>query len=219
MAAIPCSFDLIASTLQTFGLIWINVQIFQMLRGPCVIFSAIFSMIRLDRRISATEWVRIMLVVIALVIIGLASTQIPSGDDDDESESARAGQRLLGVLLVTASEFVQAGQAVTEQFVLPDLNLPALEVVGLEGILRCILTVIIGFLFALIVSGRDPSPLGSSLENSMNSFLQLGHGKTAGISDVFVIAVLGLNMFSMLVTSQRGAINGTVIGSARTILV
>ena len=45
IVSIPSSFDLFASTLMTFGLIYINVSIFQMLRGSMVIFSAILSII------------------------------------------------------------------------------------------------------------------------------------------------------------------------------
>jgi drug/metabolite transporter (DMT)-like permease len=216
--SIPCGFDLIASTLQTFGLIWINASIFQMLRGSCVIFSALFSMIFLRRRIIPAEWLGIVIVVIATVIIGVASVLMPS-NDEDESSHATGTQKLFGCLLVVASEVVQAGQIVTEQFLLHDLNMPALEVVGWEGIWGCILMVLLAFPFALIIPGKDPSPLGNSLENFMDSFMQLGNGKVAGVSVLFVVAVLGLNMFGMLVTSSSEAVNRTLLESVRTILV
>ena len=35
---LPCSFDLVASTIMTFGLIYISVSVFQMLRGSMIIF-------------------------------------------------------------------------------------------------------------------------------------------------------------------------------------
>jgi drug/metabolite transporter (DMT)-like permease len=217
--SIPCAFDLFASTLQTFGLIYINASIFQMLRGSMVVFSAILCMVFLHRKIIAVEWFGIGLVVVALVIIGLASVWMPTGDDDDSSSTSTTSQKLLGSLLVVASEIVQAGQIVVEQFVLHDLNMPALEVVGWEGIWGCVMMVLVAFPFALIIPGNDPSPLGSSLENFIDSFMQLGNGKVAGISAIFVVAVLGLNIFGMLVTSSSEAINRTLMEAARTVLV
>ena len=35
---LPCVFDLVASTMMTFGLIYISVSVFQMLRGSMIIF-------------------------------------------------------------------------------------------------------------------------------------------------------------------------------------
>jgi drug/metabolite transporter (DMT)-like permease len=218
MVAIPCAFDLIASTLMTFGLIWINASIFQMLRGSMVIFSAIFSIIFLKKRIIPAEWFGICLVIVALVIIGLAAVWMPSSDDDS-ADSATTSQKLIGSFLVIAAQIVQAAQIVVEQFVLHDLSMPALEVVGWEGIWGFIMMLLLAFPFALIIPGKDPSPLGNSLENFMDSFMQLAEPKVAGICVGFIIAVLGLNIFGMLVTSHTNAINRTLMEAARTILV
>jgi drug/metabolite transporter (DMT)-like permease len=219
MVAVPCAFDLIASTLMTFGLIWINASIFQMLRGSMVIFSAVFSIVFLKKRIIPAEWFGICLVIVALVIIGLSAVWMPSGDDGDSADSATTGQKLAGALLVIAAQIVQAAQIVVEQFVLHDLSMPALEVVGWEVIWGFVMMILLAFPFALIVPGKDPSPLGNSLENFIDSFMQLAEPKVAGICVGFIIAVLGLNMFGMLVTSHTNAINRTLMEAARTILV
>jgi drug/metabolite transporter (DMT)-like permease len=43
LIAIPATFDLLATTLMTFGLIYISVSIMQMLRGSMIIFSGLLT--------------------------------------------------------------------------------------------------------------------------------------------------------------------------------
>jgi len=224
IAAIPSSFDLFASTLMTFGLIYINVSIFQMLRGSMVIFSAILSIIFLHRHIKGYEWFGITICVIALIMIAIAGIYIPPyGNDDDSGSSSNkssTGTKIMGSLFVIGSQLIQAGQIVTEEFILKDINMPALEIVGWEGIWGFILMIVVAFPFAFICPGDDPSPLGGSLENFMDSFHQLFHSGTIAITCViFVVAVLAYNIFGMLVTSQSSAIFRTILEAARTILI
>ena len=52
--AVPAMFDLVASTMMTYGLIYVSVSIFQMLRGSMVIFSTVLTRIFLPgRRVSS----------------------------------------------------------------------------------------------------------------------------------------------------------------------
>lgn len=224
--AIPSAFDLFASTLMTFGLIYINASIFQMLRGSMVIFSAILTIIFLRRRIPCYRWFGICITIVALVMIGYAGVYVPSvtaDDDNSESETNHnysSGQKLFGALLVILSQLVQAGQIVVEEYVLRNVNMPALEIVGWEGIWGLIMMVLVAFPFAFIVPGDDPSPMGTSLENFMDSFIQLfSSGAVFLTSFIFVLAVLAYNMFGMLVTSHSSAVNRTILEAARTVLI
>lgn len=221
--AIPSAFDLFASTLMTFGLIYINVSIFQMLRGSMVIFSAILTIIFLKKKIPCYRWFSICITIIALVMIGFAGIYIPSVSDkneEDDSKKFSSGQKLFGAILVILSQLVQAGQIVIEEFVLKNVNMPALEIVGWEGIWGLVMMVLVAFPFAFIVPGQDPSPLGHSLENFMDSFTQLFSSKSVFlVSIIFIIAVLAYNMFGMLVTSHSSAVNRTILEAARTVLI
>lgn len=156
MVAIPSSFDLFASTLMTFGLIYINVSIFQMLRGSMVIFSVIFSIIFLKRKIKGYEYFGVALTIIALLMIGTAGIYIPEykseGSSDEDTKSS--GQKIMGSLLIIASQAVQAGQIVVEEYVLKDVNMPALEIVGWEGIWGFVMMIFIAYPFAFIVPGE-----------------------------------------------------------------
>jgi drug/metabolite transporter (DMT)-like permease len=219
ITSIPSIFDLIASTLMTFGLIYINVSVFQMLRGSMVIFSAILSIIFLKRHIHAYEWFSIGITTIALVCIGTAGIFIPTVGQTEEEEFT-ASQKFLGCVLVILSQLVQAGQIVTEEFILKDINMPALEIVGWEGILGLVMMILIACPFAYICPGSDPSPLGGSLENIFDSFHQLFHSsEVALIASIFLVAVMLYNIFGMLVTSISSAVNRTILEAVRTLLI
>lgn len=69
---VPAVFDMIATTLMTFGLVYINVSIMQMLRGAMVVFATLFNMCCLKRKIRAYQWVSVLLTVIALFLVGLS---------------------------------------------------------------------------------------------------------------------------------------------------
>jgi len=219
MASIPSSFDLFASTLMTFGLIYINVSVFQMLRGSMVIFSAFLSIIFLNRHIHPYEWCAIIITIIALVCIGTAGIYIPQVGDTEENHYTNY-QKFIGCLLVVLSQLVQAGQIVTEEFILKDINMPALEIVGWEGIWGLVMMILIACPFAFICTGSDPSPLGGSLENIFDSFHQLFHsGQIALVSIIFILAVMLYNIFGMLVTSGSSAVNRTILEAVRTLLI
>lgn len=221
IVSIPAAFDLFASTLMTFGLIYINVSIFQMLRGSMVIFSAILSIIFLKHKIPGYRWFGITCTIIGLVMVGVAGIYIPPiGDGGEEEEQFTDGQKVLGSFLVILSQLVQAGQIVVEEFILKDVNMPALEIVGWEGIWGFLMMIFIAFPFALICPGKDPSPFGTSLENFMDSFIQLFSSSSVAITCVvFLLAVLFYNIFGMLVTSGSSAVNRTILEAVRTLLI
>jgi len=220
IVSIPSAFDLFASTLMTFGLIFINVSIFQMLRGSMVIFSAILSIIFLKKKIRSYEWVAISLTITALVMIGVAGVFIPPYGENEETTQYSTSQKLFGSMLVILSQLVQAGQIVTEEFILKDVNMPALEIVGWEGIWGLIMMVLVACPFAFICPGGDPSPLGGSLENIFDSFTQLFNSSSvAMVCLIFLVAVLFYNIFGMLVTSGSSAVNRTILEAVRTLLI
>ena len=220
MASIPSAFDLFASTLMTFGLIYINASVFQMLRGSMVIFSAILSIIFLKKHIRAYEWTAIGITIVALIMIGVAGVYIPQVTPEEGGDQYSTGDKVLGSILVILSQLVQAGQIVTEEFILKDINMPALQIVGWEGIWGLVMMVLIACPFAFIVPGSDPSPLGTSLENILDSFIQLfSSGYIALVSVIFILAVMLYNIFGMLVTSGSSAVNRTILEAVRTLLI
>lgn len=211
---IPAAFDLIASTIMTFGLIYISVSIFQMLRGSMVIFSTILTRIFLKgRRVRRYQLLGVVLAVIAICLVGVAGVMVPQAN-----QSASAGQTLIGISLVILSQIVQAGQIVVEEFLLADLNMPPLRVVGFEGLWGLLLMIVVACPLAYVIPGNDYSPMPhNSLENTYDSLICLGsNGNLIIAVVVFCVAVLVYNCYGMLITDSFSAVNRTIFEAIRT---
>lgn len=96
LLAVPALCDLIAATLNIYGLAFINLSIFQMLRSSQIIFTAILSFFVLKKKIKAYEILGICLVVVSLILV------------DESSNHGTVKEKLLGSLLVTFGQiFIQ----------------------------------------------------------------------------------------------------------------
>lgn len=98
--AIPATCDLITTTLNVFGLIYINVSIFQMLRGAQIIFTSILSIIVLKKRLEGYEIMGICIVIVSLTLVGWAGMYIPSSDVDENKTDRSINEKIFGSFLV-----------------------------------------------------------------------------------------------------------------------
>lgn len=213
--AIPTFFDLFASTLMTFGLIYVNVSVFQMLRGSITLFTAMLSYIFLKRKLKLYEWFAVLITTIALLLIGYAGIKMPDASDNTKHT---AWEKVIGSIMILVSQIVQAGQVVVEEFLLKDLDLPPLYVVGFEGVLGMVEMIFIAIPLAYIIPGKDASPLGTSLENIFDSFIQLWNSRAIIIvSLMFIFSVLFFNIFGMVITSFSSAVYRTILEPIRTL--
>lgn len=102
--AIPATYDLITTTLNIFGLIYINVSIFQMLRGAQIIFTSILSIIVLKKRLEGYEIMGICIVIVSLTLVGWAGMYIPSSDVDENNTDRSINEKIFGSFLVIGAQ-------------------------------------------------------------------------------------------------------------------
>ena len=224
--AIPASLDLTTTTLNIFGLIYVNVSIYQMLRGALIVFTSILNIVVLKRRISAHEWLGITMVIIALILIGWAGMYIPSidGSTDDSTDQHSVGEKLLGAILVIVAQIFHASQIVLEDYLLNykfQGKLGALEVAGNEGLTGFFILLLIFYPFAFICPGNDPSPLSNgSLENIWDTILMIVNNPV--ILAIFICYILfaGIyNVSAMCVIAFTSSLNESIVDAFRTLLV
>eukprot|EP00946_MAST-07B_sp_MAST-7B-sp1_P002304 g2304.t1 len=70
---LPACCDLGGTTVSGIGLLFVTASVFQMLRGSIIFFTAIFSVIFLNRKLYAFHWVGMSLTVAGVTAIGLSS--------------------------------------------------------------------------------------------------------------------------------------------------
>jgi len=149
----------------------------------------------------------------ALCIIGMScilsdSAKIPSASD------VTASYRILGVLLVFAAQIVQAVQTVVEEHLLHDIRASDLQIVGLEGVWGFALCALVAMPLAYYM------PYHGLHEDTIDTLTMLKNNSTvAALFVLYVLVILGYNMFAMKVTLYLNSVTRNVPDTARTMFI
>jgi len=212
----PALCDMCATAMMNVGLLWIAASVWQMLRGSMVIFSALFSKFFLKRELHASHWTGVCIVAFALVVVALAALNSPDlpkvGSDDDSSSSrknATTGQVALGCALVVIAQIIQASQIVVEEYLLKEIVLHPVLVVGLEGMWGTISCSIL-----LCFTSYIPEDYGG--EKTLETLYMFFHnGKILGFGLLYASVILCYNLFGMFVTQYTSAVLRTILEGLR----
>jgi len=215
----PALCDMCATAMMNVGLLWIPASVWQMLRGSMVIFSAVFSKFFLKRELHASHWTGVGIVAFSLVVVALAALNAPplpagSSSGDEESSSgndapATTGQVALGCALVIFAQIIQASQIVVEEFLLKEIALHPVLVVGLEGMWGTLSCSIL-----LCFTGYIPEKYGG--EDTLDTLYMFFHnGQILGTGILYAAVILCYNLFGMFVTQYTSAVLRTILEGLR----
>lgn len=227
LLSVPAICDLITSTLNIFGLIFINLSIFQMLRSSQIIFTAFFSVFVLKKKIRAYEIFGIVLVVISLIFIGWAGMYIPTNKDTENPNpsdfNSSIREKLLGSLLVTFGQVFISIQIILEEYIIQIKlkgKIGALEMIGNEGLMGLFI-VLIMLPIAFVCPGTDPSIFKyGSLENFWDSLLMIYHKPTLLAFFLFsFIFSAAYNICSMCVITYTSSLTEAIVDTVSTLFV
>lgn len=126
---LPALCDMTATSVMYVGLSLTSSSIFQMLRGSVVIFTAILSVFFLKRKLKAHHWIGMVFVLGGTALVGAATYICPAPKTGSNADA----NATLGNILVIVAQVVVAVQMVVEEKILGSYNIPALQVVGWEG--------------------------------------------------------------------------------------
>jgi hypothetical protein len=227
--AIPSIFDLLATILCMCGLRYINVSIYQMLRGSGIIFVALMKQHVLKDHLYKFQWVGVLGNVASVVFVGataiLASEDAASANSnnngtgkssssDDDLDGSKA---LLGVLFVMMGAFVQSLQFIFEEKVMTmDIPSPPLLLIGMEGLWGTILCVFVMYPLAYYLPGDDHG----SYENPWNTWAMIQQSTTIQTAFViYFVAIFLYNLFAALVTFLLNSIWHAILDNFRPITV
>ncbi|KAL3903595.1 MAG: hypothetical protein SGILL_010385 [Bacillariaceae sp.] len=216
--AIPAVFDLAATALCMMGLRYIDVSIYQLLRGSGIIFVAIMKQHILKDHLYRFQWTGVMYNVVSVFMVG--STAILSESEKEqpeEAEGASSGSALLGVLLVMFGALVQAMQFVFEEKVLTmDIPSPPLLLIGMEGLWGTILCLVVVYPLVYFLPGDDHG----SYEDPFNTWYMFVNEPHIQIAfAVYFVAIFGYNFFAVLVTYLLNSVWHAILDNFRPITV
>jgi len=130
---IPALFDCIATVLCMIGLLYLDVSIYQLLRGSGIIFVALLRQYALQQELYRFQWVGVAWNVASVFLVGATAMLDSSSESNKESSLELA---LIGVAFMLAGTLVQAMMFVFEEKVMvqDEVKVPPVLLFGMEGL-------------------------------------------------------------------------------------
>lgn len=211
--AIPSIFDLAATALCMMGLRYLDVSVYQLLRGSGIIFVALMKQHILGDHLYRFQWVGVFWNVVSVFLVG--GTAILNSN---ESETVEPGEALLGVVLVMCGAFVQALQFVFEEKVMAmdEGAAPPLLLIGMEGVWGTLLCVTVVYPLAYYLPGPDHG----CFEDPFNTYDMVVNTPTIQWAFfIYFFAIFAYNLFAVLVTFLLNSVWHAILDNFRPITV
>ncbi|KAL5265614.1 hypothetical protein ACHWQZ_G006361 [Mnemiopsis leidyi] len=213
---VPTICDLIGTTLSGIGLLYVPASVWQMLRGAIIIFAGILSVIFLKRKMYATNWIGMGVVMAGLATVGLSSVlSDKNGSTSDDGVSH--GEMILGIVLILLAQLVSASQMIVEEIFIKKHNVPPIQVVGMEGCFGVLFMSLLVLPVCYFIPGDGPH---DSYENSLDAISQMWNNPAIlGFGLAYLFSIAFYNYFGLSVTKSLSAVHRTLIDACRTMLV
>jgi drug/metabolite transporter (DMT)-like permease len=229
LLALPSVFDLGATVLCMMGLRYLDVSIYQLLRGSGIVFVALMKHYALKDRLYSFQWIGVGWNVVSVILVGLtailasssssSSSSTPSSTDVllETEATSDASFVMLGILLVLSGALIQALQFVFEEKVMTmDIPAPPLLLIGMEGLWGTVLCLTVVYPLAYIIPGDDHG----SYEHFGNTWHMITHTPTIQyMFAVYFFAIFGYNILAVLVTFLLNSIWHAILDNFRPITV
>jgi len=218
MVAIPAAFDLVATALCCMGMLYIPASVWQMLRGSSIVFAAVFSIVFLKRKMFSFNWLGLILCVLGVTLVGLANVLGISGNssDDTSSGSADASRLLLGMSLVILGQVVQAAQIIAEEWLMKDVDLPPMQIIGLEGFWGILMMLLIVYPVLYIVPGSDHG----HVEDPFDTLAMLANRpQLLAMVCLYLFSCGTFNATGIAVTSALSGVHRMMLDASRTMVI
>lgn len=218
--AIPALFDLIATALCMMGLRYIDVSIYQLLRGSAIVFVAIMKQNVLGDKLHGFQWIGVIWNVVSVFMVGataILAEGSKSGEEMSDNDPANGSSALLGVLFVMAGAFVQSMQYVFEEKVLcMDIPAPPLLLIGMEGFWGTFFCLFVVYPLVYYLPGDDHG----SYEDPFNTWYMIANSTSIQIAFmIYFSSIFFYNFFAVLVTFLLNSVWHAILDNFRPITV
>jgi len=201
-----------ATTLMNIGLQKIQASVWQMLRGSLVLFSSIFSAFILKRPHYSFMWWSVMIIFIGLSVVGIAAIISTGVGKEGVSKSTV----IIAILITAGAQILQVIQIILEDYLMHDIGLSCVQLVGLEGVW--------GFLFSVFIFipmnmfNATPQNEGDGIhENIIDTLLMISKSSSLKILILFYSILTFLtNVTGTLATEITSAVVRTIVEGFRT---
>jgi len=212
LVVVPSSCDVGATGLGCIGFIYTPASVWQMLRGAAMIFGALFSIVFLKRRLHTFNWIGLLFAVSGLALVGLSSLL----GDADQPKLTTTSTLAFGMAVTVLAQAVAAGQIVAEEWLLKDVDLPAMQLVGWEGLWSTLLMLCVVYPLLGSIPGHDHGVM----ESPHDTLAMLWNGSyLQGLVVVYVISCGTFNATAVAVTGALSGIHRMMLDATRTVVI
>lgn len=211
--AFPAAFDLLATAFCCIGMLYIPASVWQMLRGSSIVFAAMFSIIFLKRKMLAFNWLGLLLCVIGVSLVGVANVLGGVGESEGSSDTAGV---VLGMSLVVLGQVVQAAQVIAEEYLMKGVDLPAMQIIGLEGFWGALIMFLIVYPTLYSLPGED----NGHVEDPFDTFAMLKNSTELQLMvAVYLFSCGTFNMTGIAVSSVLSGVHRMMFDASRTMVI
>jgi len=224
--------DLLATTINTFGLTYLTTSMFQMMRGLELFFVCLWSSVFLKNPLY-----RHAILGVGMLIFGLSLVGLNAIVNDKDSDVAK--NPVVGIILLCTSQFFSSTEYVFQEKFIKHYDVHPFQLVGFEGLWGASLYAILLIIFQLISCNSWSDSLRdgicfttyhnntaedwvdtSYIEDTKYAFKQMGDNKAILIVYIFYIVsialynIVGINLTKLVSSTARA-----VVDTVRTVFI
>lgn len=214
LVAAPALFDIAATVLCNVGMLYIPASVWQMLRGASLVFAAILSVIFLKRKMYSFNIIGLTMCVIGVALVGLAN--VAGEKHTDSPQAADPAQIAFGMALVVCGQVVQAAQVIAEEFLMKRVDLPGMQIVGLEGFWGTLVIVCMIYPVLWFTKGED----NGHVEDPVDTVVLIKNSRTLlTVVCIYIFSCATFNATGIAITQHLSAVHRMMLDASRTMLI
>ena len=236
--SITAGCDLLATTINTFGLTYLTTSMYQMMRGMELFFVCLWSRIFLKNPIYRHAYLGIGSLIFGLCLVGLNSMIYK----DDNKEVAK--NPIVGIILMCTSQLFSSTEYVFQEKFIKQYDVHPFQLVGFEGLWGSIMYAILLTIFQFVdctswshqfeegicfshnithynsTGGFKYNETVSYIEDTRFAFKQMGDNVALLIVYIFYIIsialynIVGINLTKLVSSTARA-----VVDTVRTVFI
>jgi len=213
---VPAVFDLLGTGFGMIGFVFLPASINQMLRGSTIVFSSVFSVLFLGKKMFAYNWLGVCLCVLGISLVGLSNVLGASASSSSGGSGTSSSAALFGMSMNLLGQVFASSQIITEEKMLKSMKIPPMQVVGYEGVWGTLIMISVVFPLLYVLPGSD----NGSIENVYDTYLMLSNNHTLlALICLYIFSCSTYNIAGMLVTGALSAVHRTMLEASRTMFI
>lgn len=183
-----------------------------MLKGGSVIFCGILSVTFLKRKLYCFSWVGLCLCVCGLCTVGMSNVL----GNSQQANPGSPAELIFGMSLVMAGQVVQAAQVIAEEWLMKDVDLPGMQIIGWEGAWGTLMMLFIVYPLLYVIPGSDHG----HMEDVIDTFTMVKNSThLLMLVIIYLISCGSFNASGIAVTGALSATHRMMMDASRTSVI